>query len=120
MIGKSDDELPNWLHTTLTLVIVSPFALLLIVPSIAALRSGILEPTMGSDFGFYLFGDQTLYGHLARRAGWALMALGLSMFAIGINFCRFAQGHLLIQRGLWIFWVSTIVLYFFVYRSVIP
>jgi hypothetical protein len=73
---------------------------MLIVPSIGALRSGELEPMMGLDFGFYLFGDQTLYDHLARRAGWALMALGLSMFGIEVSFCRFAQGHLLIQKGL--------------------
>ena len=111
----SDDELPTWLHTTLALLIVSPFALLLIVPGVGAIKDGVLEPMMGPDFGVWLFGHQTLHDHPARLAGWSLVGVGLSFFGIGVSFCRWAQGNSAIRIGLMLLWVTSTAL--FVYAS---
>ncbi|QQR67837.1 MAG: hypothetical protein IPI25_06510 [Candidatus Brocadia sp.] len=112
----SDEELPTWLHTTLTLLIVSVFTCLLIVPGIRAIRDGVLMPIMGPKFGFFLFGDHPLHGKLARLAGWSLVFLGLSFFGIGLNFCRWARGNYAIRIGLWMLWIGSISLYIFVAR----
>lgn len=112
-----DDELPTWLHTTIALLVVSPFALLFIVPGIGAIRNSVLEPLMGPDFGFFLFGDQTLHDQAARVAGWSLLAGGLSFFGIGIGFCRWAQDNAVIRISLLTLWVVSTALYVYAVRT---
>ena len=109
----SDDELPTWLHTTLTLLLASPFALLLILPGVAAIRESILEPFMGPEFGQFFFGNQTLHDHAARLAGWSLVMIGLSFFGIGIGFTRWAQGNSLIRIALVTLWLASTILYIY-------
>jgi hypothetical protein len=113
----SDDELPTWLHTTLTLLIVSPFALLLIVPGVRAIRDGLLPPMTGPEFGQFFFGNHTLHDHAARLAGWSLVLIGFSFFGVGVGFSRWAKGNSAIRICLATLWVASTVLYVYAVRK---
>lgn len=113
----SDDKLPTWLHTTLALLVVSPFALLLLVAGVGAIKDSVLAPMMGPDVGVWLFGNQTLHDQSARLAGWSLMGAGLSFFCIGVSFCRWAQGNSAIRIGLLMLWVTSTALFVYAQRG---
>lgn len=107
----SDEELPTWLHTTLTMLIVSPFALMLAVPGAGAIHDAVLEPMMGTDFGVWMVGNQTLHGPLALQAGWSLVALGLSFIGMGAWFCRWSENNTALRAALLALWAIAAALY---------
>ncbi len=115
-----DEDLPTWAHTSLVMLIVSPFALLLIVPGLKAVITTVLPPMMGPDFGFWLFGQDTLHGHHAVLAGLSLITGGVAFLGIGASFCRWAQHNSVIRLGLWAFWAFCVVLYFCTLKIVLP
>lgn len=87
----SDEELPTWLHTTLLILVISPFAGFLYWFGIGAILTGQLEPLSGPDFGQYFFGPTHLHGKAARVAGISLITLGCSFLAIAYRFSRMAN-----------------------------
>ena len=113
----SDEDLPTWLHTALTLLIASSLALLLIVPGVGAIRDSVLEPITGPELGQLFFGAHTLHDHAARLAGWSLVMLGLSFFGIGVGFCRSAHGNSAIRIGLVTLWVASAILYIYAVKA---
>jgi len=82
----SDDALPTWLHTTLLLVVVSPFCISLLLPGLHALKAHELAPI--SIEGQYMFGGVMLHGGQATLAGWALVMLAGVFPALGLCFAR--------------------------------
>ncbi len=115
-----DDELPTWAHTALLMIVVSPFALLLIWPGSRAVATGVLLPMMGPEFGQWMFGHQELRGHHAVLAGWVLISLGVTFFALGASFSRWAQERLLMRTLPWVLLIFDLVFYSYVLRVVKP
>lgn len=91
LLFTPDDELPDWLHTLLLAILVSPPAIWLFWFGFSALFSGRLEPLPGPDFGQYFFGPNALLGKPARIAGISLITLGFAYLAIAAKFSRFAE-----------------------------
>ena len=112
-LSPQDDDLPTWAHTTLLMIVVSPFALILIWPGLRAVATGILLPMTGPDFGQWMFGNQELRGDHAVLAGWVLISLGVTFFALGASFSRWAQERLLIRALPWI--LLTLDMFFYAY-----
>ena len=115
-----DDDLPTWAHTSLLMVVVSPFALLLIWPGVMAVATGVLLPMMGPEFGQWMFGNRELRGHHAVLAGWVLISLGVTFLALGVSFSRWAQEHLLMRALPWGLLVADMFFYAYVLRVVKP
>lgn len=82
----SDDALPTWLHTTLLVLVVSPFCLMPLWWGIGAMIAGHLDPLPGPDFGQFFFGQVPLHGDMARFAGFALVILGLAFAALAVRY----------------------------------
>ena len=59
------------------------------------------SPMMGPEFGQWMFGHQELRGHHAVLAGWVLISLGVTFFALGASFSRWAQERLLMRTLSW-------------------
>lgn len=91
MLFTPDHELPDWLHTLLLAILVSPPVIWLFWFGFSALFSGRLEPLPGPDFGQYFFGPNALLGKPARIAGISLITLGLAYLTIAARFSRFAD-----------------------------
>lgn len=87
----SDDELPTWLHTTLCIAVVAPFAGFLLWFGLGAIVTGQLAPLPGPDFGQYFFGETAISGRAARVAGVSLSLLGLAFLGLGLSFTRAAD-----------------------------
>ncbi|WP_309626690.1 hypothetical protein [Methylibium sp.] len=115
-----DDDLPTWAHTALLMIVVSPFALLLIWPGSRAVATGVLLPMMGPEFGQWMFGHQELRGHHAVLAGWVLISLGVTFFALGASFSRWAQERLLMRTLPWVLLIFDLVFYSYVLQVVKP
>ena len=115
-----DDELPTWAHTALLMIVVSPFAVLLIWPGSRAVATGVLLPMMGPEFGQWMFGHQELRGHHAVLAGWVLISLGVTFFALGASFSRWAQERLLMRTLPWVLLIFDLVFYSYVLQVVKP
>ena len=86
-----DDELPDWAHTALVMVIALAFGAPWLWAGLQALVSGQLAPTMGPEFGAWLFGPKTLTGRAARIAGGSLVVLGLVFVSSGLTLTRWAE-----------------------------
>ena len=115
-----DDDLPTWAHTALLMIVVSPFALLLIWPGSRAVATGVLLPMMGPEFGQWMFGHQELRGHHAVLAGWVLISLGVTFFALGASFSRWAQERLLMRTLPWVLLIFDLVFYSYMLQVVKP
>lgn len=90
MLFTPDDELPDWLHTLLLAILVSPPVIWLFWFGFSALFIGRLEPLPGPDFGQYFFGPNALLGKPARIAGISLITLGFAYLTVAARFSRFA------------------------------
>ena len=112
-LTPQDDDLPTWAHTALLMIVVSPFALLLIWFGSRAVTTGILFPMTGPEIGQWMFGNQKLLGDHAVLAGWVLISLGCTFFVLGASFTRWAQERLLIRALPWI--LLTLDMFFYVY-----
>lgn len=115
----SDETLPTWLHTTLLLLIVSPFSLIPLWWGIGALVSGHLEPISGPEPGQYFFGGRVLDGAAARLAGVACVLLGAAFAALAGSFSRFAKDHPVLKLLPWVLVAGFIALSFYV-RTLSP
>ena len=115
-----DNDLPTWAHTALLMIVVSPFAVLLIWPGSRAVATGVLLPMMGPEFGQWMFGHQELRGHHAVLAGWVLTSLGVTFFALGASFSRWAQERLLMRTLPWVLLIFDLVFYSYVLQVVKP
>lgn len=115
-----DDDLPTWAHTALLMIVVSPFALLLIWPGSRAVATGVLLPMMGPEFGQWMFWHQELRGHHAVLAGWVLISLGVTFFALGASFSRWAQERLLMRTLPWVLLIFDLVFYSYMLQVVKP
>lgn len=110
----SDEKLPTWLHTTLLLLIVSPFALLPLWWGISAVVSGHLEPVSGPEPGQYFFGPTALNGTVARLAGVAFLVLSAAFTAIAASFSRFAEENVILKLLPWALLAGFVALSFFI------
>lgn len=115
-----DEDLPTWVHTSLVMLIVSPFAFFLIVPGVRAVVTATLPPIMGPDFGYWLFGKNTLHGGHAVLAGISLITGGVAFLGVGASFCRWAQKISTIRLTLWAYWTFCVALYFCTLKIVLP
>ncbi len=106
----SDDELPTWLHTLLLLLLVSPFALILLWWGVGAIASGQLEPKAGPELGYYFFGTSVLYGATARLAGFAFLVLSAGFWSIALSFSRMAADSRVLKILPWVLLTVFIVL----------
>jgi len=107
----SDESLPTWLHTTLCLAVVSPFAGFLLWLGLVAIATGRLEPLPGPEIGQYLFGEVALTGKTARIAGATLLLLGTSFLALGLSFTRLAEERPILRAVPWaLLFVSLVAL----------
>lgn len=101
-IFPSDDSLPTWLHTTLLVLVVSPFSLMTLWWGVGVLVSGYLEPLAGPEFGQFFFGPVALHGAAARLAGFALLVLSGAFAAIAVRFSRFASDSGITRVAPWL------------------
>lgn len=108
----SDDELPDWLHTALLVIVVSPFAGFLFWFGVIAMYAGQLEPLSGPEFGQYFFGPETLHGKPARIAGLSLIALGSAFLAIAYRFSRHCSGSTVSRALPWVLLAASQLLSF--------
>ena len=115
----SDEKLPTWLHTTLLLLVVSPFALLPLWWGISAVVSGHLEPVSGPEPGQYFFGPTALNGTVARLAGVAFLVLSAAFTSIAVSFLRFAEENAILKLLPWALLAGFVALSFFIH-SFIP
>ena len=115
-----DDDLPTWAHTALLVIIVSPFAILLIWPGSRAVATGVLLPMTGPEFGQWMFGNKELRGHHAVLAGWVLISWGVTFLALGASYSRWAQGSLLLRSMPWVLLIFELAFYFYVLRMIKP
>jgi hypothetical protein len=113
----SDDELPTWLHTTLCIAIVSPFAVFLLWFGIAAIVTGHLEPLSGPEPGQYFFGESAIDGAAARWAGVALTLLGTTFLSLGVSFTRYAAGRRMLRIIPWLLLIASLAISFLVRSS---
>lgn len=115
-----DDDLPNWGHTVLLIIIVSPFALLLIFPGVRAVATGILPPMAGPELGQWMFGQQELRDDQAVLAGWVLISFGLTFLSLAAAFSRWAQDILVLRALPWVLAVFDIAFYSSVLHAIKP
>lgn len=115
-----DDDLPTWAHTALLMMVVSPFAILLIWPGSRAVATGVLLPMMGPEFGQWMFGNKELRGDHAVLAGWVLISLGVTFLALGASYSRWAQERLLLRAMPWVLLIFDIAFYSYVLQMVEP
>ncbi len=113
-IFPSDDSLPTWLHTTLLVLVVSPFCLIPLWWGIGAMVLGHLDPLPGPDFGGFFFGQAPLYGGIARFAGFALVILGVAFAALAARYSRFADENKTMMALPWVLIACFIVCSFLV------
>ncbi len=113
----SDDELPTWLHTTLCIAVVSPFAVFLLCFGIAAIVTGHLEPLSGPELGQYFFGESAIDGTDARWAGVALTLLGTTFLSLGVSFTRYAAGRRVLCIIPWFLLIASLAISFLVRSS---
>ena len=99
--SRQDDELPDWAHTAAVMVIALAFAAPWLWSGLQALVSGTLEPTMGPEFGAWLFGPTALTGRAARVGGSSLVVLGLVFAAWGLACTRWAEHRRLVRLLPW-------------------
>jgi hypothetical protein len=85
----NDDELPLWLHTTLSALLGLGLAMFPWIDGAPGLFRGYLEPLWFD--GSYMFGNQTLVGTPARLAGLSLFFFGISLLLIPISQLRQLQ-----------------------------
>ena len=111
-LSLQDNELPTWAHTTLTLAIASAFAVPLFWFGLSAIATGRLEPMMGPQFGEWWFGDKALTGRAAVIGGFALLDAGLTFLSIGVAFCRWAEGRIVVRLLPWGLLAFYVVLHF--------
>lgn len=98
---SSDEALPTWLHTTLLLLIVSPFSLYLLWLGVQAIAAGHLEPLSGPEFGQTFFGLVALTGKAARVAGFSLVVLGCAFIALAVGYMRIAKENTFLRALPW-------------------
>ena len=91
MAFYEDENLPTWLHTSLTMLIASLFALFLIWPGIQAIITQDLPPFYGPELGQLWFGNQTLKGYAAIWGGCLLILNGVSFLLVGLAFTKWAE-----------------------------
>lgn len=111
----SDEKLPTWLHTTLLLLIVSPFSLFPLWWGMSALVSGHLEPISGPEPGQYFFGPTALNGTAARLAGVAFLVLSAAFIAIAISFSRFSKENSVLKLLPWALLAGFVALSFVIH-----
>lgn len=97
----NDEQLPDWLHTTLLLGLVSVFGLPLIWAGGRALFTGVLLPISGPDFGTWLIGPSTLHGLAAKVGGLALVVLGSVFMMLGLAWSRWAAERRWLKVAPW-------------------
>lgn len=88
LLGVRDEDLPTWLHTTLLLVVVSPFSLTLLYWGLKTLASGHFDPISGPEVGQWWFGPDPLDGRPAYLAGAGMILNGLAFLAAALPFMR--------------------------------
>jgi hypothetical protein len=113
----SDDKLPTWLHTTLLLLIVSPFSLFPLCWGMSALLSGHLEPISGPEPGQYFFGPTALNGTAARLAGVAFIVLGAAFASIAVSFSRFTKDNSVLKLLPWVLLAGFVALSFYIHSQ---
>ena len=101
-VFPSDDSLPTWLHTTLLILVVSPFSVFLFWTGVHAIGTKHLEPLSGPDLGQFFFGPLPLEGKAATVAGLSLVVLGCAFGALAAQFSRLAPGNVVVR---WLPWV---------------
>lgn len=100
-LSLQDDELPNWAHTAAVLMIATVFALPWLWLGVKAMVTGQLAPTMGPEFGAWLFGAQVLHGRAAWIGGSSLIVLGLVFFSWGVACTRWAEQRRTVRMLPW-------------------
>jgi hypothetical protein len=99
-LGVRDEDLPTWLHTTLLLVVVSPFSLTLLYWGLKTLACGHFDPVSGPEVGQWWFGRDPLDGRPATLAGAGLILNGLAFLAIALPFMRWNDDHPVLRAAM--------------------
>jgi hypothetical protein len=98
----SDETLPTWLHTTLLILVVSPFSVPLFWSGVHAIATRHLEPLSGPEFGQYFFGSSPLQGRAAVLAGFSLVIFGCTFAALALQFSRLSPGNAVLRFLPWV------------------
>ena len=104
----ADDSLPTWLHTFACFFVVSLFGMPLIWWGGEAIHFRHLEPITAR--GQYFFGPTALEGKAAVWAGWSLIMLGATFFALGARYTRAGQESAALRLLPWLLFVASVLL----------
>ena len=108
----SDETLPTWLHTTLLVLVVSPFSVPLLWFGLHAITTRHLEPLSGPELGQYFFGPSPLQGRAAVLAGFSLVIFACTFAALALQFSRLAPGNNTLRFLPWVLLVVSIAIFF--------
>lgn len=115
-----DEDLPTWAHTLLLVLVVAPFAVLLLWPGLKAITGGVLAPMGGPQLGQWMFGNRELRGAHAVLAGFALCGLGAAMLAVAAGYSRWAEQSRMLRLLGWAACAGALAFYGYVVRAVQP
>jgi hypothetical protein len=108
----SDEALPTWLHTTLLILVVSPFSVPLLWSGAQAIATRHMELMSGPEFGQYFFGPLPLQGRAAVLAGFSLVIFGCTFAAMALQFSRLAPGNVTLRFLPWVLLAASLAVSF--------